>query len=309
MGLRPSKVARFLLMLLRARAYHRKRLVGLSFWVLAHLPRAFGYRLGMALGLIAWMVSKRRRHIARINLKIAFPMLASGAVRKMERAVFMENGIGFIEALWCWFNPDRAMSLPLEFSGLEDVSDVRRSRQGILMLCPHQSTLDLICPILKQTFDDFLVTQRSQKNEYLNYWMTKGRSKYGRVSDVRDMRSLVRELRLGGVAWFAPDQDMGVRSSVFANFFGKKACTVTTPSRLCKLTECAVFVMGVSRIKGSYMVSYRKVVDWFPSEDEVTNAEHINKLLEEMINKKPEQYLWMHRRYKTSINGSRGDIY
>jgi KDO2-lipid IV(A) lauroyltransferase len=120
-----------------------------------------------------------------------------------------------------------------------------------------------------------------------------------------DLRSALRYLRNGGVLWYAPDQDFGPTQSVFAPFFGIQTATLKATERLVTLARCAVVPMfpRYDRVQRKYVVSVGQALADFPGGDSQRDLERINALLESQVRQAPEQYWWIHRRFKTRPAG------
>jgi Kdo2-lipid IVA lauroyltransferase/acyltransferase len=119
-----------------------------------------------------------------------------------------------------------------------------------------------------------------------------------------DPRSLVRALRKNKVVWYAPDQDFGRKTSVFAEFFGVQAATIPATARLVKMSGASVIPFVPRREKdGSYTLTLSAALERFPVGDDIEDAQTINDIIEKEIRKSPEQYLWAHRRFKTQPDG------
>ncbi len=121
----------------------------------------------------------------------------------------------------------------------------------------------------------------------------------------RDLRGMVRFLRSGGYLWYAPDQDFGPRQSVFAPFFGIQTATLLATQRLPVMTGCLVMTMfpHFDRETGRYRVEVSPPIEGFPSGDAEADLARINAILESQVRRAPEQYWWIHRRFKTRPPG------
>ena len=125
-----------------------------------------------------------------------------------------------------------------------------------------------------------------------------------------DPRPMVRALRKNKVVWYAPDQDFGPRVSVFAKFFGVSAATVPATARIAKMSGAKVVPFVPRReADGSYTVTLSKALDNFPTGDDIEDAQRVNDILEQEIRKSPEQYYWVHRRFKTQPDTKKGTLY
>lgn len=168
----------------------------------------------------------------------------------------------------------------------------------------HMTTLDMGGRLLALHADtDYLY--RQDPNPLLAYMLVKARENYyGDAIISVETRKLVRNLQTGHIVWYAPDQDYGIKHSIFAPFFGIPAATVPGTGRFAKLGGAQV--MGFAHYRepnGHYRVEISAPLDNFPSGNDVTDATRINQLIEEMIRRQPDQYLWVHRRFKTRPEG------
>ena len=116
---------------------------------------------------------------------------------------------------------------------------------------------------------------------------------------------MIRALKKGEVVWYAPDQGHGKKDSLFVPFFNVPALTLAATSRLAKITGAAIVPYFPQRLPGkaSYQVIIQPALEDFPSDDLATDTRRINQLLEEWIRQVPEQYLWIHRRFKKASAG------
>ena len=284
-------------------------MIGL-FFVLSLVPARYGLVIGRVLGSLLYVAAGGRRKIIEKNIGECFPELTEKQRNCLCKQIFLENSIGLIEASWVWFRRSTALDrLVVRFHGVESLRNAINRERGILLLCPHQSMLDLICPFIFKVYGKFSVTYRPHKNRVFDEQINYGRSQYSELIPVRDVRRIVCSLKKRDLVWFAPDQDMGARGAVFAPFFGRAAATVTTPSRLARITGCSVLFMSVSRERLSYTVRFESMSDDYPVEDEVANATELNEKIEASVRLKPAQYMWMHRRFKTNSDGSRHTFY
>ena len=141
--------------------------------------------------------------------------------------------------------------------------------------------------------------------------MREGRQRFGgRLLDRRDVRGLLRRLRLNRAVWYAPDQDLRLRNGVFAPFFGRPAATLTTTSRIARASNAPVLPFRVVRTAGGgvYRAEIEPALTDFPSGDDTADTVRVNEVIERWVRAYPEQYLWVHRRFKTRPPGA-PDIY
>lgn len=277
--------------------------------LLSLLPNGMGLMVGQTIGYLAYLVAKERRFVCQKNLEICFPHHSKEAIKKLVQQCFKENGRGLIETSWAWHRPIGFIKPYLKYEGIELIRKTRAARQGVLLLCPHYSMLDLIAPIIYDLVGNFVISYRPNDNSNFDAAICKRRSRYAELVDVRAPREITRHLKNGDIVWFGPDQDMGPRGSVFAPFFGHLACTVTTPARLTRISSAKAIFLDVHRECLTYHVKFVDVGINYPEANEIANATRLNGLIESALALYPEQYMWMHKRFKTNPDLTRQTLY
>lgn len=273
------------------------------FRICGRLPYGFNLLVGRGIGWLFYHLAPSRKRIAQVNIDLCFPELSEAARATMVRGVIESCGISIMEsAMALWGQPDKFRARS-RVEGLEHVAAVQARGQGVLLVGCHFTTMDpagrIICDYL-----GIDMLYRKDPNPLLAYELIKAREQYIGAAIVRsDTRQLIRHLRQGRIVWYAPDQDYGIKHSVFAPFFGVDAATVST-ARIAQLGKAAVLPYAHFRDEGGF---YRLVIGaeltGFPCGDEVADATRINQVIEQMIRQRPEQYLWVHRRFKTRAPG------
>jgi KDO2-lipid IV(A) lauroyltransferase len=140
----------------------------------------------------------------------------------------------------------------------------------------------------------------------VEWFQNRGRLRYAQAMiSKRDMRAVIRYLRHGGIVWYAPDQDFGPETSVFAPFFGIQTATLEATHKLARLTRCAVVPMFpvFDAVDKCYVMRILPELPVFPGADVVTDLARINSEMEAQIRNVPDQYWWIHRRFKTRPPG------
>ena len=170
--------------------------------------------------------------------------------------------------------------------------------------------LDLVAPLMHAVTGRFVISYRPNDNPTFDQVIRRGRTRYAELVDVRALREIAKHLKKGDTVWFGPDQDMGPKGSVFAPFFGRPACTVTTPSRLARISGAISIFLDLHRdFDGVYHLSFVAMPDDYPCEDEVENAYQLNQYIEKTVRNHPSQYMWMHKRFKTSPDLTNQTLY
>lgn len=280
--------------------------IGLGFLVLCcWLPWFLRMGIGALLGHLMYFLGRDRRYITRINLRLCFPELDDGARQRLLRLTFVANGMGIMETTSGWVRSANYFRNKVKIRNFELMQAALDQGRGVLVLGAHYTSLDLGANLIS-TYSPIAVTYRPHNNPLFDTFIMKGRMRHcAGVFDRHNLRSAWRHMKKGGILWFAPDQDYGPEHAVYAPFFGHRAATVTTASRLAALNKSPVLVTRQHRLPGrnAYEIEFFPLPEPFPSGDELADATRMNLVLEKAIRHYPEQYLWMHKRFKTQPGG------
>lgn len=268
--------------------------------MLALLPPRAGWAVGAAIGELARLLAPSRRRITRINLKLCFPELDDAARERLLRASFRAVGTALVEIGWSWWGVPK--SLQLRFSGEEHLQEALAQGRGVLLLGGHYTPVEL------SGYQFSLLTPcaalyRPDNNPLMDRLIVERRSRFCTPVSRRDLRSVRRALLDNRVVWLAPDQDFGYRGTVFAPFFGQTAATLAMPTRLAQLNDSPVLFVRHQREHGGYTLTLSPLPGF--GADAQADAAQFNATLEQAIRQHPEQYLWMHQRFKTQPDGRR----
>lgn len=287
--------------------------LGLGFLLLiTRLPWRLQLAIGKVLGLVLYRLGKSRRHVAQVNFELCFPEKSPAEREAMVRQTFIDNGIGLMETLIGWFRDPQWLVNKTRFYGFERLEEARRQGKGVLLLGAHYSMLDL-AGALFVTKMPANISYRPQDNPVMNWFMQTGREKlYTACFSRKDIRSFIRCLKNGEILWYAQDQDLGRKNSVFVDFFGVPAATITATSRIAKAGDALVMPMTYFRRddNSGYDITIHEPLP-IPSGDDVEDARMANAFIESQLRQHPTQYLWLHKRFKTRPDASQksGSIY
>jgi len=276
-------------------------------YVLVLLPYPIIYQLGKGLGLFANKLISKRQETARQNLKLCFPNSSTLERERMLRENFISTGMAIFETGMAWFWPDNRLKKHVEIIGDEYITTAQQSGQGVLLIGIHFLTLELGARILGMSHPGVGV-YRPNDNLVMDYIQLKGRLKSNKyMLDRYNTKGMIRALKKGELVWYAPDHDYGPRNSVFAPFFAvEKAATTIGTTILVKLGQPAIIPFTPKREKnGQYTVSVTAALKNYPLDDDIAAATFINKVIENEILKAPQQYMWLHRRFKTRPDGEK----
>ena len=275
-------------------------------WLIGKTPQRVALWLSIPL---AWLMARtmgRRRRIAERNIERCFPELDAGQREELVAESFRSLGRMLFEVAWSWSASERFLGRISATEGLEHLREAAAEGRGVLLVTAHFTCLEIGGRLAALVFGDAGGMYRPLRSPVLEWYQNRGRARYTVCMIGKDdLRGAVRFLRGGGVLWYAPDQDFGAKRSVFAPFFGLPAATLVATERLVQLTGCAVVPMFpvYNVATRRYTVKFWPALDDFPTGDVVADLARINALMEEHIRQAPEQYWWIHRRFKTRPPG------
>ncbi len=274
----------------------------------AWLPWRLKLGVGRLIGLAAWRFAKRRRHITETNLELCFPEMDEQAQAALVKQTFIANGIGILETATGWCRDPEHLRHRVTFKGREHMARAMARGKGALIIGIHFSTLDL-GGALHSLFFPADVVYRPHDNALFERFMTRARRHiFGAAIDRHDLRGVVRRIKSGHAVWYSPDQDFGRDVSVFAPFFGVQAASIKLTGKIARMTGAPVMPLIFHRNPDNrtYSLEYLPALENFPTGDEASDAARINQVIEAAIRRHPEQYLWLHRRFKTRPRGEAG---
>lgn len=274
------------------------------------LPYAGRVTLGGAVGSGLFHLMRRRRHIARTNLALCFPEMSERQREKILRAHFKSLGIALIEMGAAWWASDWRLEGLAKVTGLEHLEKALAEGRGAILLSAHFVSLEMGLRLMSRLQYGCAV-YRPQNNPLLDVLIQRGRLRVrGELIARDDVRGLIGALKSNRPVWYPPDQDYGRRYSVFAEFFGHPVATITTPARFARISGAPVVPFYYHRLPGfgGYELVIHAPIKNFPSGDPIADARTQNAILEKEIRRSPDQYLWVHRRFKTRPDGE-PDVY
>ncbi|WP_267225227.1 LpxL/LpxP family Kdo(2)-lipid IV(A) lauroyl/palmitoleoyl acyltransferase [Dyella silvae] len=276
-------------------------------WLVAHLPRRWLMGLGRGLGQLVQRVPSPRRHIAEANIALCFPELSQAEQAELVNAHLRDIGLMMMEFALGWMGSERAITnVPVTIEGLEHLETARAQGKGVLLVGGHFSHLELCARLVSQRIR-ISGMYRRMDSAVFEWAVLRARLDYAEAMfDKDDIRGTVKYLRGGGTLWYAPDQDMRSKDSVFVPFFGVPAATITATHHLARLSGAVVIPFFHRRLPGNagYALRLGAPLQDFPSADPLQDTARVNVSIEEMARAAPEQYLWVHKRFKTRPEGS-----
>ncbi|MBI6900257.1 lipid A biosynthesis lauroyl acyltransferase [Pseudomonas peradeniyensis] len=276
-------------------------------WLVAQLPYRALLGLGRALGAVMYRVAGERRRIAARNLELCFPELSGDERQHLLKENFASTGIAFFEMAMSWWWPKARLARLAHIEGIEHLQAAQREGEGAILMAVHFTTLEIGAALLGQahTIDGMY---REHGNPVFDFIQRRGRERHNPDSlavERDDVRGMLKLLRKGRAIWYAPDQDYGIKQSIFVPLFGIPAATVTATTKFARLGKARVIPFTQRRLEdgsGYRLVVHPPLAD-FPGETEEADCLRINQWVEGVLRECPEQYLWAHRRFKSRPEG------
>ena len=221
------------------------------------------------------------------------------------------TGIAVMEVGISWWWSKKRFSKLMQFEGLEHLEAVKD--RGVMILGIHYTSLEVGAAALSSKWQmDGMY--RAHGNAVYDFLQARGRLNQSigenSVFERRDVRGTMKALKNGHSLWYGPDQDYGLRQGLFAPFFGVQAATVYATARFAEKTGAAVVPFSHIRLPGSqgYKITVYPALEDFPVGDDLVDATRVNQIIEKFIRLQPDQYLWVHRRFKNRPEGE-DDLY
>ena len=284
------------------------RAAGAPRWtrLLAPLPLPLLRFLGMLLGWVLWLFAHHRRRIVQINLRLCYPHLTKSARATLVRRTFVRFGQSLLDRAWLWHAPSDVVASRLVIQGEVDWLNGTGAR---VLFAPHFVGLDAGWTALTRALDrPFATIYAKQSRPQLDAWVHAGRSRFGSPKLLPRQqlgRSVLQVMRQDAALYLLPDMDLGARDAVFVPFFGVQAATVTTLSRVAAIGHCAVAPVTTRLTSKGYEVTIHPAWVDYPTADPTADAAYMNAKLQAFVDTMPDQYYWVHKRFKTRPPGER----
>jgi len=274
-------------------------------WLIHFLPFRIIVAIGNSVGSLLYLLAVERRKVGAINLKLCFPDMSDDARKKLLHDHFKMFGRGLIERsiLW-WSSAERIRSL-IRVEGIEHFEAI--ADKPTVLLTPHFVGMDAGGQWVAQ-HTDTVCMYANQKNQYLTELLLQKRARFRNqllYSRQQGLRPILKGMRKCMPFIYPPDQDQGVKDGAFIPFFGVPAATMTSVPRIAQMTGAKI-LPGITRLLPSgegYVLTFYPVWENYPTGDDVADARRMNEFIEQRILEMPEQYFWLHKRFKTRPEG------
>ena len=269
----------------------------------AFLPYSFTIYAGYGLGWLAAHIPTSRARVVKTNLRLCFPNLSEDEINALALEHWKLFGRSVIERSRVWLGTSNQI---LSFVQLESAVTLG-DRKPRILVNPHFVGLEggfmaLSALAMKNGWPRGAGLYQKMKNPFFNQKMVEWRDRFGAKSIERQsrLRDLIRETRDGNFVVIAPDIDLGPKDSVFVPFFGIPTNTVTSVSRLAKLSGAEVCLMNtfLNADKSGYICTIHPPLENFPSDDPEKDTARLSLCIQELVQKRPAEYYWVHKRFK-----------
>ena len=272
-------------------------------WLLHFLPLPLLAVIGRGFGRLLYTLGKRRRTIAAINLAWCFPELDEEQRVQLAKAHFRALGRSILERSVFWWGSRERLSRLIRVEGEANIRTLQDAGRPVILLAPHFVGLDAGGVAVTMRFD-IVSIYAAQTNLVFDRLLYKGRTRFGNqmlLSRQEGARATVKAMKSGRPFYYLPDLNPRRRDSIFVPFFGNQTATITGLSRLARAAGAAV-VPCVTRLLPhgeGYRVEIGAPWENFPTDDVEADTVRMNAWIESVIRGMPEQYYWVHRRFKT----------
>ena len=272
--------------------------------LLARLPLPVLRALGAGLGRLLYALARRRRHIALVNLRLCYPDWSDARLHDVARRSFVLFSQAFFDRAWLWHAPPAVVRQRLRITGA--TNDLTRPG-AVVMFAPHFYGMDAGgSAVMDQIERPACTIYSTQSNPAVDAWMRAGRLRFGQatlLSRQDGVKPIVRALREGKMLYLLPDMDLGPQESIFVPFFGIPTATVPSLPRFAKLGGARVVPVVTRLVPDGYEVRVHPAWQSYPSDDVRADTARMNAELQTWIDAMPEQYYWVHKRFKTRPPG------
>ena len=274
-------------------------------WLLHFLPFRVLVAIGNGLGLLLHALAKERRHVATVNLRLCFPDMSDARRARLVRDHFKMFGRGLIERTILWWSSAARINSLIRVEGVEHFDAIKG--QPAILLTPHFVGMGVGGQWVAQRTDTVCM-YANQKNRYMTELLLQKRARFGKqhlYSRQQGLRPILKGMRAGLPFIYPPDQDQGVKDGAFIPFFGVPAATMTSVPRLAQMTGAKVVPSITRLLPGGegYVLTFYPAWENYPSGDDIADTRRMNEFIEDRVREMPEQYFWLHKRFKTRPEG------
>jgi KDO2-lipid IV(A) lauroyltransferase len=274
--------------------------------IVKHIPVSWRRVFVVSISGIIFRLSLKHRLITLHNLLRSFPEKPVDEIKRLAWQSFRSFALIIAEFADLFYLTKNNLHDWTSIEGLENYEEACKDGKGVLLFGAHFGNWEMGNAALAITTKPFIFIYRVLDSPFLERYITGARASYGNISLPKEkaMRPMLRLLKNGATINLLIDQNIAWYEGVFVDFFGRPACTTSGLALLALSTGAQVLPAFTRRLQsGKYLLEIGKKVEIIRSEnhdnDVLINTQNFTKIIEEHISKYPEQYLWMHQRWKT----------
>ena len=276
------------------------------------LPYKLQLFLGKNIGRLLFKIGSSRKKVALKNLQLCFPDMPASEHQRILKANFENTGIALLETGMGWWWPNWRVQRKVTVVGMEHLEKAQQEGHGVLFLAMHYLSAEINCRGVGCTHP-MVVFYRPHNNPLMEFFQFRGRGRSNKyMLGKRDVKGLIKALRDGESCIYLPDQDYGRNKSLFVPFFAVPDAATTTGTLIFakqKNTKTMMIIPTRNDDGSGYTIEIMPPFENFPTGDDRADVIRVNQALEKAILRKPEQYMWLHRRFKTRPNEDEPSIY
>ena len=280
------------------------RLGVLFMHMLAPLPLSWLRALGWLLGWMLFAMIGSRRRVVRTNLAQCFPHWSARQRAAVVPRVFVRFAQAWFDRAWLWHARPEVVRRRLNLTGAVAEFD---GNAPVVIFAPHFVGMDAGLTALTQNLKrPFTGVYTDQSNKVVDAWMLQGRARFGSVHPfgrVDGVKAMVSKLRAGALLYLLPDMNFGPQESIFVPFYGVPAATVPSLARFARLGRAKVVPVVARMTPAGYDVMVMPAWQGYPTGDLAADTALMNLRLQEYIDPMPDQYYWLHKRFKSRPPG------
>ena len=275
--------------------------------ILSLMPLPLLYYVGGLLGDVLRVCVPSRRHIASRNLQLCFPNQSVLEHKLLLRRNFRNTARMFLLSGFVWWGTKKAFDQRITLKNEHYLANANNEGRGVILLAPHFVAMEVAGMYVSSRYPSVSIYQNN-RNKVLDKLMLKARSRFsGQMFERKsDLKNLIRSIRDGMVCYYLPDQDPGPRRAVFAPFFNVPTATWPVLGRMARMTRAVVLPCTTRIVEGGrgFEIILDPPLENFPTGDKQLDSEAMNRAIEQCVRRLPDQYFWVHKRFKTRPPGS-----
>jgi KDO2-lipid IV(A) lauroyltransferase len=276
-----------------------------TLYSISWLPFKLQLAMGRILGRLIFKIASKRKHVALTNLRLCFPDKNEQTLQGILKKNFENTGIALFETGMGWWWPTWRVARKVKVIGAQHINKAQADGYGVLALGMHNLSLEM-CARGAGIENPLVIFYRPHNNPLMEFFQHRGRARSNKyMLGKRDVKGLLRALHEKEACAYLPDQDYGRNKSLFVPFFAVKETATTTGTLIFarkKNTKTVMLIPRRNADDSGYTLEVSAPLQNFPTDNDEQDLIKINQELEKAIMVQPEQYMWLHRRFKTRPN-------